>query len=160
MAHALEELLQSDAQPAVAISTLDGSSHRGHVLSLGLPKGPSAHQAVPQPAAIEFRPQGTSTPVKIEWPAVKAVHFVRNLDREPDEHENVRFFDSAAIPPYLWVRVDFTDGEIIEGKVDNSSALMNGPCLLLYPLDETSNQQCICIPRAAIANLQVITFRR
>lgn len=167
----LQQLMQSDPKPAVAISILEGPGHRGHLLSLGV----SAEDMAMQPgdfkalqldcptlssASIAFQAIGETAPLHIDWNSVKAIQFVRNLEAAADSEENVRFFDSAAIPPYLWVRVEFTDGEVVEGKLDNSLSLMNGPCLVLYPLDETANQQCICIPRGSIANLQVITFRR
>jgi hypothetical protein len=156
----LFDLMQSKIRP-VAISSLSGPQCRGHLISLGFPTDAMGeHLFSPglTPESVTLQPAGDSTPSQFEWLSIKAIHFVKDL--ETDAEEGVRFFDSAAIPPYLWVRVSFTDGEVIEGKIDNSLSLMNGPCLMLYPLDEAANQECICIPRAAIANLQVITFRR
>jgi hypothetical protein len=160
MSKTLFDLMQSEVRP-VAISSLSGPRYRGHLISLGFPADAMGEQMFsPAPAseAVTLQPAGDSTPSHFEWTSIKAIHFVKDL--ETDAEESVRFFDSAAIPPYLWVRVSFTDGEVIEGKIDNSVSLMNGPYLMLYPLDEAANQECVCIPRAAIANLQVITFRR
>ena len=158
----LRELIQSDSKPAVMISTLEGPQHRGHLLSLGISAEEieAQHGPVSPSAPIAFQAVGETAPLHIEWGMVKAIEFVKSLETASAPEENVRFFDSAAIPPYLWVRLEFKDGEVIEGKLDNSLSLMNGPCLLLYPLDDTANQECVCIPRGSIANLQVITFRR
>lgn len=158
----LQQLMQSDDKPAVAISLLEGPLHRGHLLSLGMSTEELAAQRGPasSSAPIAFQAIGDTAPLHIEWGAVKAIQFVKDLETNGDAEENVRFFDSAAIPPYLWVRVEFKDGEVVEGKLDNSLSLIDSPCLMLYPLNDTANQQCLCIPRGAIANLQVITFRR
>jgi hypothetical protein len=161
MTKTLHELTQPHLKPAVAITILDGQQHRGHLISLGLQIDTLAAQASApayESMPITLQPAGESTPSQLDWKSIKAIHFIKDL--EIDQEESVRFFDSAAIPPYLWVRIAFTDGEVIEGKIDNSLSLMNGPCLLLYPLDEEANQSCVCISRAAIASLQVITFRR
>ncbi len=161
MTKTLHDLIQPHLQPAVAVTILDGQQHRGHLISLGLPIEAIGEQAVfpvYESAPITLQPADQSRPSHHDWKSIKAIHFVKDLDI--DQEESVRFFDSAAIPPYLWVRITFTDGEVIEGKIDNSLSLMNGPCLLLYPLDEEANQKCVCISRAAIASLQVITFRR
>lgn len=154
--------MQSDAKPAVAVSLLEGPVHRGHLLSPGISAEELGSQQGPLLSAppIVFQALGETAPLHIQWESIKAIQFVKDLETNPESEDNVRFFDSAAIPPYLWVRVEFTDGEVIEGKLDNSISLMSGPCLMLYPLDDTANQQCVCIPRGSIANLQVITFRR
>lgn len=162
MRKTLYDLMQSEGKPAVAINVLEGARYEGLLLSLGLPTEVMGDQPSPRVFAstpITLQRADETSPSHLDWTSVKSIHFMKELGTCVTE-EAVRFFDSAAIPPYLWVRVCFIDGEVIEGKIDNSLSLMNGSCLMLYPLDEAGNHECICVPRSAIANLQVITFRR
>lgn len=161
MGKTLSHLMQSEGKPAVAINMLQGARYEGLLLSLGL----SSELMGDQPAApvlastITLQRTDEDSPSHLDWTSVKSINFMKGLGAFAAE-ETVRFFDSAAIPPYLWVRVSFVDGEVIEGKIDNSLSLMNGLCLMLYPLDEAGNHECLCVPRSAITNLQIITFRR
>lgn len=160
MSKTLLELIET--QPAVAITAFAGGRHRGHLISLGLPveamQGqPSVSAFAKKPIQLKAAGNGAAA-TTVDWESVKAIHFIKDIEAEHED--GVRFFDSAAIPPYLWVRVAFTDGELIEGKIDNELSLINGAWLMLYPLDDAANHECVCIPRTAIASLQVITFRR
>lgn len=155
----LQELMKTESGPPVAVTIFAGEPQCGRLVSLGLPvdgKHKNGNSAPAQP--IQVQTNGARKAASLDWQSVKAIHFVK--DPEAERQESVRFFDSAAIPPYLWVRVGFTDGEVIEGKLDNELTLINGHYLMLYPLDDAATDDCVCIPRTSIANLQVITFRR
>lgn len=75
------------------------------------------------------------------------------------DQESPRFFDTAPIPAFLWVRVTFRDGEVVEGMMRNRWEAFHGPLLYLSIPNTHLNQMHVFISRAAIAELQVITTR-
>lgn len=89
--------------------------------------------------------------------SLKAIYLGDEI--EPGLQSSPRFFDAAPIPTSLWVRASFVDGEIIEGMIANSWSAFSGPMLELQLPVEQSNQRRVLIPRASIAELQVITTR-
>lgn len=89
--------------------------------------------------------------------SVKAIYL--GTDIEPGDEVSPRFFDAAPIPPSLWVRVTFVDGEVVEGMIANSWSAFNGTLLELNLPIEPSDQRRVLIPRSSIGALQVITTR-
>lgn len=85
----------------------------------------------------------------------KAVFFVRSFAGSPKQ-QDVRFFDSLSIHPYLWVRVTFQDGEIMEGRVSNGIDLLTENAFRLFPVDELTNNRCLFVPKQSLSNFQII----
>jgi hypothetical protein len=85
----------------------------------------------------------------------KAVFFVRSFAGSPKQ-QDVRFFDSLSIHPYLWVRVTFQDGEIMEGRVSNGIDLLTENAFRLFPVDELTNNLCLFVPKQSLRNFQII----
>jgi hypothetical protein len=88
---------------------------------------------------------------------LKAAYFVQDFADHPGKE--VRFFDSARAPRTLWIRITFTDGQILEGEMTNELDTFIAQHFLIYPLDARSKTKCILVSRAAIAGLQVISTR-
>ncbi|HEX5234135.1 MAG TPA: hypothetical protein VFW25_02265 [Silvibacterium sp.] len=70
-----------------------------------------------------------------------------------------RFFDSAPIPSFLWVRIALLDGEIVEGMTANSWSALSGALIQLQVPTQPPRQEHLLIPRSSIAELQIITTR-
>jgi hypothetical protein len=107
------------------------------------------------PATLTVEPENGTAPVTIQLSDTKAVFFVRSFAGSPTQ-QDVRFFDSLSIHPYLWVRMTFEDGEIMEGRVVNSIDLITKRVFRLFPVDELTNNRCLFVPKDSLRNFQII----
>lgn len=107
------------------------------------------------PATLTVEPENGTAPVTIQLSDTKAVFFVRSFAGSPAQ-QDVRFFDSLSIHPYLWVRMTFEDGEIMEGRVTNSIDLITKKVFRLFPVDELTNNRCLFVPKDSLRNFQII----
>ncbi len=86
---------------------------------------------------------------------LKAVFFVRDFKGDP-QYQPVQFLTKAPISEKLWVRVRFQDGEVLEGKVNNSLDLLIQAGFYLWPSDAETNNVSVFIPKAAIAGFSIL----
>lgn len=107
------------------------------------------------PAIMSIEREDGSGPIDIALQDAKAVFFVRSFGGSPKQ-QDVRFFDSLSIHPYLWVRVTFKDGEIMEGRVSNGIDLLTENAFRLFPVDELTNNRCLFVPKQSLSNFQII----
>src|SRR5579875_592487 len=107
------------------------------------------------PSSMSIEPEDGSAPVTVNLNDAKAIFFVRNFAGSPTQ-KDVRFFDSLSIHPYLWVRMTFVDGEIMEGRVSNGIDLLTENAFRLFPVDELTNNRCLFVPKGSLRNFQVI----
>jgi Family of unknown function (DUF6982) len=107
-----------------------------------------------RPGGVELlTPDGNFAVVPYE--EVKAVQFVR--DFEPAEGVPERkVFNTRPKMDGLWVRVKFRDGEVMDGILANNLLALEPPGFTVVPPDPYSNNQRIFLPRAALAELQVL----
>lgn len=70
-----------------------------------------------------------------------------------------RFFDTALVPSFLWVRAALTNGQVIEGMISNSWDALNSALLDLDLPSPDSAPRQVLIPRTSVAKFQVITTR-
>jgi hypothetical protein len=75
---------------------------------------------------------------------VKAVFFVNSLDGEL-ERNDFRFHALEPVLSGVWIQVQFRDGEIIEGVVENSIRYLKDPGFFLKPTDPGSNNKLIYV---------------
>lgn len=98
-------------------------------------------------------PAGTL--LQVPYSETKAICFVR--DFEAGETWRVhRSFASRPKSAGLWVRVQFRDGDSIEGMLANNLMLLEPAGFSIIPPDPTFQNQRIFVPRAAIEDLQVL----
>lgn len=107
------------------------------------------------PATMSIELEDGSGHQNIALQDAKAVFFVRSFAGSPKQ-QDVRFFDSLSIHPYLWVRVTFHDGEIMEGRVSNGIDLLTENAFRLFPVDELTNNRCLFVPKQSLSNFQII----
>lgn len=105
---------------------------------------------------IHFEPDNETRAEVIDLDSVKAI----SVGDTGLELQNFpRFFDTAPIPSFLWVRATLTDGQIVEGMISNSWDVLNGALLELSLPSPDSEPRQVLIPRSSLAELQVITTR-
>jgi len=131
----------------IGITLQDGKSEHGSALLAGIPGD--------LPATMSIEMQDDSGTINIALLDTKAVFFVRSFTGSPKQ-QDVRFFDSLAIHPFLWVRVTFQDGEIMEGRVTNGIDLLTENAFRLFPVDELTNNLCLFVPKHSLSNFQII----
>jgi hypothetical protein len=107
------------------------------------------------PASMTIEPQAGGPAVIFRLEDAKAVFFVNTFTGSPSQ-QDVRFFDSLSIHPYLWVRVAFQDGEIMEGRVSNDIALLTKNAFQLFPVDELTNNRSLFVPKTSLSSFQII----
>lgn len=113
--------------------------------------------AVPNdlPVSMTLEPQGGGPAVTFRLEDAKAVFFVNSFTGSPTQ-QDVRFFDSLSIQPYLWVRLAFQDGEIMEGRVSNDIDLLTKNAFQLFPVDELTNNRSLFVPKTSLSSFQII----
>ena len=84
----------------------------------------------------------------------KAVFFVKN-QKGNQEYDEVKFF-AGVTPDYLWVRVQFADGEVLEGRAENSLRLLFDPGIWLQPLDIITNNVLVYIPKSSVVDFHIM----
>jgi hypothetical protein len=107
------------------------------------------------PAQMTIEPADGSAPIAIRLEDAKAVFFVRSFAGSPTQ-QDVRFCDATTAHAYLWVRVTFTDGEVMEGRVSNGIDLLSQNSFRLFPVDELTNNRCLFVPKQSLRSFQVI----
>jgi len=107
------------------------------------------------PVSMTIEPQDGGPEVTFRLEDAKAVFFVNTFTGSPTQ-QDVRFFDSLSIQPYLWVRLAFQDGEIMEGRVSNDIALLTKNAFQLFPVDELTNNRSLFVPKTSLSSFQII----
>jgi hypothetical protein len=97
----------------------------------------------------------SGTLLQVPYSETKAVCFVKDFESGETWREH-RFFASRPKSAGLWVRVQFRDGDSIEGMLANNLILLEPSGFSIIPPDPTFHNQRIFVPRAAIGDLQVL----
>jgi len=107
-----------------------------------------------RPSGVELlSPDGAYSVVP--YMEVKSVQFVK--DFEPlDPAAERKVFTARPKLDGLWVRVKFRDGEVMDGILANNLLLVESQGFTIVPPDPYSNNQRLFLPRAALAELQVL----
>lgn len=90
---------------------------------------------------------------------LKAVFFVRDFQGDPS-YRAVRFFAKEDPAPWLWVQLTYQDGEIMEGRVRNSPALLDGAGFYLWLSDEGANNVLVYVVKSALKDFRVLALKR
>jgi hypothetical protein len=88
----------------------------------------------------------------------KAVFFVESFTGK-STHEDLHFYDAAASAPFLWARITFLDGEIMECLIDNSEDVVLSPAFFARPVDPEGNNRMVYIVKRMIKHFQVLAVR-
>ncbi len=138
----------------VVVHLNDSSVLRGYYR---IPESAISPSVVPGdlPSSMAIEPEDGGPEVTLNLADAKAVFFVRSFTGSPKQ-QDVRFFDSLSIHPYLWVRMTFVDGEIMEGRVSNGIDLLTENAFRLFPVDELTNNRCLFVPKGSLRSFQII----
>jgi hypothetical protein len=93
--------------------------------------------------------------VQVPYPDTKLVCFVRDFDGGETWREH-RAFSTRPKTGGLWVRLLFRDGDSLEGMIPNNLLQIDPQGFSIVPPDPTFQSQRIFVPRAALADVQVL----
>jgi hypothetical protein len=93
--------------------------------------------------------------VEVSYAEVKAVCFVRDFEGGETWREH-RAFLTRPKSAGLWVRLNFRDGDSIEGLLPNNLIQLETTGFSIVPPDPTFHSQRIFVPRAALSDVQVL----
>ncbi len=91
----------------------------------------------------------------VPYTEVKAVYFVKDFDALEQPAE-CKVFNTRPKIDGLWVRMRFRDQELMDGVMPNNLLLMEPYGFMVTPPDPFANNQKVFVPRAALAEIQVL----
>ena len=97
----------------------------------------------------------TGTVAVVPYEEVKAVGFVREFEPGVLTGER-RVFTNRPKSEGLWIRMQFKDGDLLDGLLSNNLLQMTAFGFTFVPPDSLSNNQRIFVPRAALVELKVL----
>lgn len=90
---------------------------------------------------------------------VKAIFYVNSFEGDSD-HEHLNFSTRSPIVHGIWVRLQFLDGEVMEGIVYNSLRYLVDPGFFLLPTDPDSNNQLVYVVKSWLVDHRVLGLRK
>jgi hypothetical protein len=90
---------------------------------------------------------------------IKAVFYVNSFDGD-SEHQQINFHSRAPIVHGIWMRLQFLDGEVMEGIVYNSIRYLVDPGFFLLPTDPGSNNRLVYVVKSWIVDHRVLGVRK
>lgn len=93
--------------------------------------------------------------IAVPWGEVKAVRFVREfLSGKPLLERQA--FRTRPKSEGLWVRMQFRDGDSLEGVLPNNLLQLEPAGFTIAPPDAAGNTQKVYVPRTALSGMQVL----
>jgi hypothetical protein len=90
---------------------------------------------------------------------IKAVFYVNSFDGD-SKHEILNFHSRAPIVHGIWMRLQFLDGEVMEGIVYNSIRYLIDPGFFLLPTDPESNNRLVYVRKSWLADHRILGMRK
>ena len=110
------------------------------------------------PETLHVRLFDSNTVVEISIKDVKAIFYVHNFEGDAN-HKEMSFYGKSPIVHGIWMRVQFLDGEVIEGIVHNSIRYLVDPGFFLVPTHPGSNNKLIYVSKSQLADHRVLGTR-
>jgi hypothetical protein len=90
---------------------------------------------------------------------MKAVFYVNSFDGDAD-HKNINFHSRAPVAQGIWMRLQFRDGEVMEGIVYNSLRYLVDPGFFLLPTDPETNNKLVYVVKNSLVDHRVLGMRK
>jgi hypothetical protein len=110
------------------------------------------------PETLHVRLFDSNTVEEISIKDVKAIFYVHNFEGDAN-HKEMSFYGKSPIVHGIWMRVQFLDGEVIEGIVHNSIRYLVDPGFFLVPTHPGSNNKLIYVSKSQLAEHRVLGTR-
>lgn len=115
----------------------------------------------PSSAPESFRVHHLDTDEVEEIPAeeIKAVFYVKTFEGD-SEHNQLNFHSRGPVAPGIWMKVQFRDGEVMEGIVFNSLRYLVDPGFFLLPTDPESNNKLVYVVKRWLVDHRILGLRK
>jgi hypothetical protein len=117
------------------------------------------HTPAASPGVFRITRLDTGAVEDIPAADAKAVFFVKDFGGDNAHHE-LKFYTSAPLVHGIWVRIEFTDGEVMEGIVHNSIHYLVDSGFFLLPIDPGSNNKLVYVVKKSLKDCRVLGVRR
>lgn len=118
-----------------------------------------SHAPPSSPESFRLRHLESDKVEEISANDVKAVFYVNSFEGDSD-HKELNFHSRAPIVHGIWVRLQFRDGEVMEGIIYNSIRYLVDPGFFLLPTDPDSNNRLVYVQKSWLADYRVLGMRR
>jgi hypothetical protein len=117
------------------------------------------HAPHASPESFRVRRLDSDVVEEIQLKDVKAVFYVNSFEGD-STHNNLNFHTRAPIVHGIWMRLQFLDGEVMEGIVYNSLHYLVDPGFFLLPTDPDSNNKLVYVLKSWIVDHRVLGVRK
>jgi uncharacterized protein DUF6982 len=111
------------------------------------------------PETFRIRHLDSDLVEEISTKEIKAVFYVNTFDGDSD-HKHLNFHSRAPVAQGIWMRLQFRDGEVMEGIVHNSLRYLIDPGFFLLPTDPDSNNQLVYVVKSWLVDHRVLGMRK
>ena len=118
-----------------------------------------SHAPHGSPESFRVRSLDTGSVEEISADEIKAVFYVNSFEGD-SKHEILNFHSRAPIVHGIWMRLQFRDGEVMEGIVYNSIRYLVDPGFFLMPTDPDSNNRLVYVRKDWLADHRVLGMRK
>lgn len=115
----------------------------------------------PPPSPETFRVRHLDSEVVEEVPIseIKAIFYVNTFAGDSG-HNHLNFHSRAPVANGVWVKLEFRDGEVMEGLVHNSIRYLVDPGFFLLPTDPESNNKLVYVVKDWLVDYRVLGMRK
>lgn len=128
----------------------------GRVAKAFLPPAAESTFLSPNPGVLTLH-DVDGMELEVEAKEIKAVFLVKSFEGDPNYVEFKNFPERPG-DAGLWVRVDFTDHESLEGVAPNVLATFSDPIFFMTPPDPQSNNHAVMVSKVSLTNMKVLGF--
>jgi hypothetical protein len=107
---------------------------------------------------LRFRRRGLDAVEEISTEKVKAIFYVKDFEGDA-QHRDLHLYKGAPLVHAVWIRVEFLDGEVMEGLVHNAIRFLVEPGFFLRPTDPNSNNRLVYVLKHGLKHCHVLGLR-
>lgn len=107
------------------------------------------------PRLLNIRRLGRDNLEEIDTEKAKAIFYVKDFDGNA-EHRDLHFSKRAPLVQGIWIRLEFVDGEVMEGLIHNTVRFLIDAGFFIRPTDPNSNNRLVYVRKRWLKNCQVL----
>lgn len=110
------------------------------------------------PASLRIRSLESDIVEEVSTQDLKAIFYVHSFEGDA-RHKELNYYGKSPIVHGIWMRVQFLDGEVMEGIVHNSLRYLVDPGFFLFPTDPFSNNKLVYVVKSKLADHRILGTR-
>jgi hypothetical protein len=110
------------------------------------------------PPFLRVRRLASETVEEIQIEQAKAIFYVKEFAGD-STHKDLHFYNRAPLVHGVWIRIEFTDGELMEGLVHNTMRFLYDPGFFIRPTDPKSNNRLVYVMKKSLRDCRILGLR-